>query len=1769
MKKGKVFQRFLASLLSLALVLTGISLQGLTPVQAAEPEDSLIVYYDFVSQNSEAAQIPDASKHGNIAEIDAVDGSARGKYTIVDANIYGKEVKALDMKGGEDGAFLLLPEGILSECDAATISVWVKLTTDNGYQRIWDFGSGTGTNFYLCSDNYNEGREGYSAIIANGNGEVGIGKGKDGNNIKNIDKNRWVLTTVVMNGTNMSLYENGELIGTKDTGISLKDLGETTNNYIAYSNWGDTPTTGQFAEFKIYNKALTAQEIAAMYDVTDAGIVSADDAELDLGDLSHVTEDFQLPAKGVNGSDLTWTSQNDNITIENGTAKVTRPAKGTPDVSGTITADISYKTAGPAKKTFDVTVMAQYTDQQVVAHDKEAAQNAVGDISTIIDKRITLPAKGEWGSTITWTWEGQAGAKGNITIPTQADEDGNVTAEVTRPPIGSANETGKLKAVIASGLVTADLTFDVRLLAYSESITITSVEPISVTTPVGHSPSLPNYAKVNYSNNTTGKIQVRWPDDIDPESYKAAGTFTVTGTLVGEYEEATATVTVVDQAEAEKALISGSFDLRDISLDKIGENGSILTQNRDRDIAYLKLLDNNRMLYNFYNTFGETDKIAGVTPPDGWEKPGELLRGHSTGHYMSALALAYASTGDAEIKTKLDSMVSELHRLQQKSKGNPADFKISGSTMQDSLAEDTWSKDPDTWGEGFISGYSPDQFALLEVYAPYGSPGNGIWAPYYTLHKLLAGLIDAYTYTGNTEALVTAKALGKWTYNRLSVLPQEQLTKMWDMYIAGEFGGFNESMAQLYIYAKAQGDADADVFLNGAKLFDNTTFFDNLAKNVDDIRNRHANQHIPQIIGALKVYEATAQAGKADMYYYDVAENFWQMTVSRYAYSIGGVGVGEAFPKEPYTQAANIMGDRNCETCAAYNMMKLTKMLNNYDPDNAEYMDYYERTLYNQILASQTPNVTDNMHNGTTYMLPIGPGAKRLFGGDYDSFTCCHGTGMENHVKYQEAAYAKTANDLYVGLYLPSTLTWTDKGVKVVQETTFPSDTTKLTVSALAGQTAKTFNMKLRVPYWASKGFVVKVNGTTKMESAPISTYVTLENIKAGDVVEITMPWSLHLDKTPDTLESATVASIMYGPLVMAAPNNIEEWQSLRLPEKLENYLTISTDEETGLPILTGGGYTFMPMFAKELATARYHAYFKVAVMPDDGSEWYHVDVTNRTPNNGSIRTNAKGTMIRENTDLVITLKPNEGYAVRKLIVNGEEVQAKVKDNVYTLKNVAGDVEVSATFRPPVDDPMHLEYSADISSDRENDQDNWYGEKEDVQRDWEPESSYGHAKGWVNWWTPAGEKCELRYTWDEPVTMNAFEIYWRVNRTDDMKGSWMQTPGSLSISYLDANGNWQKANMISKYEDVVKTNQYNTIFFDEITTTAVRLDMTINTRTVGEEGAGCTGVYRWKVSEYKSALTSVVTKAQDMKEADYTPETWAALQKALADAKAVGENATKEEVYNAAAALDIAMSKLVKFDKTKLEEAIASAGQKNQADYTADSWKKLQDALKKAQDVYKAPRSQDEIDEAAKNLNTAIDGLVKVTSVVSNKPATPTSVKASWTGKKTVKITWKAAKDAKKYEVYRSYSKKGKYTKVGTVTKTTYTDKKATPGKTAYYKVMAYNGTEKSSYSSVSNTYILKAPAKVKKSIKGKGSKKNVTISFGKVAKASGYEIYKSTKKKGKYKKAATLTSGKTVKKTFKKMKKGTYYYKVRAYKKNGKKKIYTDYSKVLTVKVK
>ncbi len=523
MKKGKqLFQILLISMLSLVLAVTNIYSDKTLWIQAEElPEEGLILYYDFDVSNSDSAEIRDVSGNGNTGYVKRLFGTVEGNYSIDNVNIYGKSAKALNLFGEETGTYLQLPEGILDNRNAVTISAWVRLTGDTAYQRIWDFGTSTQKYIYLLSDGANTGFTGYSSAISItgydfGNGEKGVSKGD------NIDKNRWVLTTVVMNGSYMSLYANGEQIGrTVNTGITLAQLGHTTRNYIGYSQYGDGTARGQFAEFKIYDRALTAKEIRAMYDVDEEGIVSADQEDLSVGDTSAVTEDIVLPQRGINGASITWSSQNEAVTIQNNSlARVMRPAKGREDISGTITAQIQYHQVS-AEKHFDVTVLAEYTDLEIVEHDMQKLQESLGDLSET-KSDIALPDRGEWGSVIRW--------KSDNTAVKVKDS----TAKISRPPIGAEDAVGKLQAVLSSGREKKLLFLDITVPALRRAASIKEAEQISVFTQKGKAPALPNYVKVKYTDGTVRKLKTIWPVKIEKSKYAKTGTFQVEGSIVGE-----------------------------------------------------------------------------------------------------------------------------------------------------------------------------------------------------------------------------------------------------------------------------------------------------------------------------------------------------------------------------------------------------------------------------------------------------------------------------------------------------------------------------------------------------------------------------------------------------------------------------------------------------------------------------------------------------------------------------------------------------------------------------------------------------------------------------------------------------------------------------------------------------------------------------------------------------------------------------------------------------------------------------------------------------------------------------------------------------------------------------------------------------------------------------------------------------------------------------------------------------------------------------------
>jgi DUF1680 family protein len=689
-----------------------------------------------------------------------------------------------------------------------------------------------------------------------------------------------------------------------------------------------------------------------------------------------------------------------------------------------------------------------------------------------------------------------------------------------------------------------------------------SVPDTQVETAVGHLPRLPRYVKGVYSNGIAGPdVRVIWPAAENNSQVLAAGTYTITGKVAGTslQPKAVVTVTAEDEHHAPHRTLE-AFGLDQVTLDAdIHDHKTKFIENRDKFFTGLIATNPDNFLYMFRNAFGQTQP-EGAKPLGGWDSQQTKLRGHATGHYLTAIAQAYASTGyDAELQAKfagkMEYMVNTLYDLSQMS-GQPrtaggehvsdptAVPPAAGKAGYDSdLSTEGIRTDYQNWGKGFISAYPPDQFIMLENGATYGGSNAQIWAPYYTLHKIMAGLMDIYEVSGNEKALEIATGMGDWVYARLSLLPKETLISMWNRYIAGEFGGMNEAMARL---SRITGETG---YLKAAQLFDNIRLFygdadhsHGLAKNVDMFRGLHANQHIPQIVGAIEIYRDTESPE-----YYSIADNFWDMVTHDYMYSIGGVAGArnpnnaECFIAQPATLYENgfSAGGQN-ETCATYNMLKLTGNLFLFNQD-AALMDYYERGLYNHILASVAE------HNaGNTYHVPLRPGSMKGFGNaEMDGFSCCNGTALESSTKLQGSIYFRSADNqaLYVNLYVPSTLTWTERNLSVTQATAYPKeDRTVLTINGKGK-----FDLNVRVPHWATKGFFVKINGKDMKVSAVPGSYLTLSRKwKKGDTVELRMPFSFYLEPVMD---QQNIASLFYGPVLLVAqePEARTEWRKVTL----------------------------------------------------------------------------------------------------------------------------------------------------------------------------------------------------------------------------------------------------------------------------------------------------------------------------------------------------------------------------------------------------------------------------------------------------------------------------------------------------------------------------------------------------------------------------------------------------------------------------------------------
>lgn len=507
-------------------------------------------------------------------------------------------------------------------------------------------------------------------------------------------------------------------------------------------------------------------------------------------------------------------------------------------------------------------------------------------------------------------------------------------------------------------------------------------------------------------------------------------------------------------------------------------------QNRTRN--YLRFVDTDRLLYNFRANHRLSTR--GAATNGGWDGPSFPFRSHVQGHFLTAWAQVYAVTGDTTCRDKAAYMVAELAKCQ--ANNGAAGF-----------------------GSGYLAGFPESDFTALEA----GTLSNGN-VPYYVIHKILAGLLDVWRLMGSTQARDVLLNLAGWVDRRTGRLSGRQMQSV----LGTEFGGMNAVLCDIY---QQTGDSR---WLATAQRFDHAAVFDPLASNQDRLNGLHANTQVPKWIGAAREYKATGATR-----YRDIATNAWNICVDAHTYVIGGNSQAEHF-RPPNAIAAYLNRD-TCESCNTYNMLTLTRELFTLDPDRAALFDYYERAWLNQMIGQQNP--ADD-HGHVTYFTPLNPGGRRgvgpAWGGgtwstDYDSFWCCQGTGLEMHTRLMDSVYFHSDTTLIVNLFVPSVLTWSQRGITVTQTTSYPvSDTTTLQVT---GNVSGTWPMRIRIPGWTT-GATISVNGAQQNITTTPGSYATLtRSWTSGDTVTVRLPMRIVLRAAND---NADVAAVTYGPVVLS-----------------------------------------------------------------------------------------------------------------------------------------------------------------------------------------------------------------------------------------------------------------------------------------------------------------------------------------------------------------------------------------------------------------------------------------------------------------------------------------------------------------------------------------------------------------------------------------------------------------------------------------------------------
>lgn len=573
------------------------------------------------------------------------------------------------------------------------------------------------------------------------------------------------------------------------------------------------------------------------------------------------------------------------------------------------------------------------------------------------------------------------------------------------------------------------------------------------------------------------------------------------------------------------------FPLQDVKLLE-----SPFLQAQQTDLHYILAMEPDRLLAPFLREAGLTPKAPSYT---NWENTG--LDGHIGGHYISALSMMYAATGDTAVYNRLNYMLAELHRAQQ------------------------------AIGTGFIGGTPGSLQLWKEIKAGNIRAGgfdlNGKWVPLYNIHKTYAGLRDAYLYAGSDLAHEMLIALTDWMIDITAGLTDQQMQDM----LRSEHGGLNETFADV---AAITGDKK---YLELARRFSHKVILDPLIKDEDRLTGMHANTQIPKVIG----YKRVAELSQDDKDWNHAAEwdhaarFFWNTVVNHRSVCIGGNSVREHF--HPANDFSPMLNDiEGPETCNTYNMLRLTKMLYQDSPDS-RFADYYERALYNHILASQEPD-----KGGFVYFTPMRPGHYRVYSQPETSMWCCVGSGLENHTKYGEFIYAHQKDTLYVNLFIPSQLTWKEKGVSLVQETRFP-DNGQVTLH-IDKASKKAFTISIRQPEWAdfSKGYNLEVNGKEQLSATATNNgYLSVNRKwKKGDVITFTLPMQIKLEQIPD---KENFYAFLYGPIVLAASTGTEHLDGLYADDSRGGHIAHGKQIPVSeIPMLIGNSETISQSLHKE-----------------------------------------------------------------------------------------------------------------------------------------------------------------------------------------------------------------------------------------------------------------------------------------------------------------------------------------------------------------------------------------------------------------------------------------------------------------------------------------------------------------------------------------------------------------------------------------------------------